>query len=437
MFGHWNINYRVIAAANACIDRSEGIAGLTAPRKAAGIAEVKFFRAFSYFNLVEQFGDVPLVLNEVRTSTSSFVRATEAAVYDQIILDLNDALQGVSDSPSTFGRVSKNAVRHLMAKVLLTKGYKSFGTPTDYTQAAALAETVITGHPLVNSYASAVSKANQRNSEVIFSLLYGTNQVSRGDGNNRHLLFKFLYDVYPGQTRSTLLHRGLGSAPTHFFYSLFEDGDQREAATIRRLMLAEVNAPAANIRVGDTSIYFPKTPWSLSVIQSKPYRVVNPGTYFTPNGVTQVQYPMFRKFDDPGVPYTNPGIRPDGERDAVIMRSGETRLLAAEAYFRLNNAAKAAEHINAIRSRAGLSQPITPAQVNIDLILNESARELAGEVSRWMDLKRTGKLIERVLLHNPHAALNNAVRPFHLVRPIPQSEIDVTGGTLTQNPSYN
>ncbi|MFD2036968.1 RagB/SusD family nutrient uptake outer membrane protein [Belliella marina] len=434
---HWYVNYRLISAVNTAIDRSEEIVGLTADKKTIGIAEAKFFRGFAYFSLVEQFGGVPLVLNEIRTAQFEFVRNSEQEVYDQIILDLNDALQGVLENPSAYGRVSKNAVRHLLSKVLLTKGYKSFGTPADFTQAAALAETVISAHPLVNSYASLVSRENQRNSEVIFSVLYGSSPVSRGVGNSRHLLFKFVYDVYPGQTRSTLYHRGLGSAPTPFFYSLFAEGDQREAATVRRLLLAEVSNPDANIMAGDTSIYFPKTPWSQAVIQSKPYVVVNPANYFIPNGFTQVQYPMFRKFDDPGVPYTNPGINPDGERDAIIMRSGETRLLAAEAYLQLNNSAKAAEHLNAVRARAGLNQPIAAGQVNIDLILDESARELAGEVSRWMDLKRTGKLIERVLAHNPHAALNNAIKPFHLLRPIPQTEIDYTGGTLTQNPQYN
>ncbi|HDZ13391.1 MAG TPA: RagB/SusD family nutrient uptake outer membrane protein, partial [Pricia sp.] len=52
------------------------------------------------------------------------------------------------------------------------------------------------------------------------------------------------------------------------------------------------------------------------------------------------------------------------------------------------------------------------------------------------DLKRTGKLIERTLLYNPHAALNNALTTKHLLRPIPQSEIDNSENTITQNPEY-
>ena len=72
----------------------------------------------------------------------------------------------------------------------------------------------------------------------------------------------------------------------------------------------------------------------------------------------------------------------------------------------------------------------------LDFILDERARELAGEVSRWLDLKRTGKLIERVLAHNPHAALNNAIEPRHLVRPIPQAEVDLSNGSIRQNDDY-
>lgn len=68
--------------------------------------------------------------------------------------------------------------------------------------------------------------------------------------------------------------------------------------------------------------------------------------------------------------------------------------------------------------------------------MDERARELAGEANRWMDLKRTGKLIERTLANNPHAALNGALEQKHLLRPIPQAEIDNSGGSISQNPGY-
>lgn len=433
---YWTNYYQVIAGANTAIGRADEIEGLSDGEKSRGVGEARFLRAYAYFHLVENFGGVPLVLNEVSSAQTDFTRAGEAEVYTQIIADLDDALNSVDENPDQYGRVSKDAVRHLKAKVLLTRGYKDFGSSQDFADAAALAETVISNHPLVDDFASLAARENQRNQEVIFALLYGSDPVSRGIGNNRHLLFKFIYDVYPGQTRSTLYHRGLGRAPTPYFFELFKEGDEREDATIRRLMIAEVNSQDGTIKQGDTSIYFPKTPWTQELINSKPYAVINPGRYFVPNGLTQVHFPMFKKFDDPGVPYTNPGINPDGERDAVLMRSGETRLIAAEAYLQAGEPEKAAGHVNALRGRAGLETMVSPDEVDIDLILDESAIEMAGEISRWMDLKRTGKLEERVLAHNPHAALNQAIKPLHYLRPIPQSEVDVSGGTIEQNNGY-
>ncbi|MFO7822943.1 MAG: RagB/SusD family nutrient uptake outer membrane protein, partial [Cyclobacterium sp.] len=69
-------------------------------------------------------------------------------------------------------------------------------------------------------------------------------------------------------------------------------------------------------------------------------------------------------------------------------------------------------------------------------ILEERARELIGEKHRWYDLKRTGTLLERVRQHNLDAAPN--IQDMHLVRPIPQTQIDRVGnpGEFSQNPGY-
>ncbi len=79
---------------------------------------------------------------------------------------------------------------------------------------------------------------------------------------------------------------------------------------------------------------------------------------------------------------------------------------------------------------------ITGTDVTLDFILDERGREFAGEQLRWFDLKRTGKLVERVTLHNPVAA--PFVKEYHNLRPIPQKQIDaVTNKTeFSQNPGY-
>ncbi|MUP36774.1 RagB/SusD family nutrient uptake outer membrane protein [Labilibaculum euxinus] len=436
---YWGNQYSVISAANIVVDNADVIDNIDANKKTIGIAEAKFFRALSYFNLVENYGGVPLVLNQVTSASTDYTRAGEEQVYTQIVQDLQDALDGVPTTAGAYGRITKDAVRHFMSKVLLTRGYKSFASSTDFTDAAALAETVIANHPLVSSFASLVSIDNQRNSEVIFSYLFGNNSVSRGWGNSKHMMYKFRFFDYPGLTRTV---KGLDPMPTPFFYSLFDDADERAEATYTREIYATedyvgtVNGADVNVPAGDLAIFFPKTVWTQAEIDAVPYAVINPGTYFTNDGVTPVHYPQFVKFDDPKVPFAQPDQSSQGERDMVIMRSGEAYLIAAEARLESGNADIAANLLTTLRSRAGLTESVAEGDVDLDFILDERARELAGEANRWMDLKRTGKLIERTLLHNPHAALNNALAEKHLLRPIPQNEIDITAGSITQNPGY-
>ena len=80
---------------------------------------------------------------------------------------------------------------------------------------------------------------------------------------------------------------------------------------------------------------------------------------------------------------------------------------------------------------------ITADQLTIDFILDERGREFAGEQQRFFDLKRTGKLVERVKKMNPNAAEN--IQEYHAIRPIPQAELDAltNGKEFGQNKGYN
>ncbi|WP_082048501.1 RagB/SusD family nutrient uptake outer membrane protein [Neotamlana nanhaiensis] len=181
-------------------------------------------------------------------------------------------------------------------------------------------------------------------------------------------------------------------------------------------------------------MYFPKTTWTDAEIAAVPYKVINLDTYFTNDGITTVHYPMFTKFDDPSAPFAFTDERAQGTRDMVMSRSGEVYIIAAEAYFMDTNVTDAAARLTALRSRAGLTTPVVPTDVDLDFILDEHARELVGEVNRWMDLKRTSKLVEYELMYNPHAAMNNALTEVNRLRPIPQVEIGNINGTITQSP---
>jgi hypothetical protein len=112
--------------------------------------------------------------------------------------------------------------------------------------------------------------------------------------------------------------------------------------------------------------------------------------------------------------------------------------MLAEAQFRLGNQAAAVEAINMVRVRAaatGKADAMKVTSVDFNLIMEERARELAGELTRWMDLKRWNNLIERVKLYNTDAAAN--VNTIHYLRPLPQAQVDLSeNGGFPQNAGY-
>jgi starch-binding outer membrane protein, SusD/RagB family len=200
---------------------------------------------------------------------------------------------------------------------------------------------------------------------------------------------------------------------------------------------ADVNVTLA---LGDTAILATKYEISDGVDATKKYLIVDESKMFKPDGTINGNslYVSLSKFMDP----TRATIAEvQSARDAFVIRLAEMYLIAAEAEFKLGDLDAAAGFINAVRTRAALPGKVADMQivagdVTLDFILDERAREFAGEQLRWFDLKRTGKLVERVTAHNPVAAA--FVQEYHNVRPIPQKQIDaVTNKTeFSQNPGY-
>ncbi|MDJ1506250.1 RagB/SusD family nutrient uptake outer membrane protein [Xanthocytophaga agilis] len=158
-------------------------------------------------------------------------------------------------------------------------------------------------------------------------------------------------------------------------------------------------------------------------------------------------FPAVKKHMDPsrGANFNDPSTRP-----CVLYRFADVYLTGAEAYLKAGNAGKAADLINVIRKRAAFrktnttaqneaaaeAMTITAADVTVDFILDERSREFFGEWQRWLDLVRTRSLVRRVKAWNPEAG--QYIQDFHMLRPIPQSQIDrvVEGPAFTQNTGY-
>jgi hypothetical protein len=173
-------------------------------------------------------------------------------------------------------------------------------------------------------------------------------------------------------------------------------------------------------KLGDTAIYMPGVDASDSKIAATRYLLVPPRKYDNTLSATMMKY-----FDTKRADLNSPSIRP-----VIAFRLAETYLVAAEAAYMLGNMPDAVKYINAVRERAAYptgnatAMDVTASDLSLDFILDERTRELCGENVRWWDLVRTGKLLQRVRMHNKEAAAN--IIEKHVLRPIPQAQIDAT-----------
>jgi starch-binding outer membrane protein, SusD/RagB family len=463
----WDELYRGINTCNSVIERAPTAAGVPDATKKLRVAEMKFLRAHYYFILVQQWGGVDLRLTETLVPTKKTSRASEADIYKAIIADLDAAIPDLDPKmrSNDYGRATKAAAEHMLARVYLTKATSSAKAADDYAKAATLATNVINnyGFKLLPDFASVfVQGAGEINDEVIFAVQYTSDPLTNassapvvnGDGNtggnNLHLFFGMQYDVQPGMVRDIFYGRPFKRLrPTAYLVNeVFKDrvNDSRYKKSFRDTWLS--NSPGAfnssfdqskaklTFKAGDTTIFIPGVEWTVAQRAAKPYQVLTPSMY------NEALFPTLQKFFDPFRPDRT---YPQGSRDHLAFRLAETYLILSEAQLLQNKTAEAVTAINMVRRRAAwagkeTAMEVKAADMNMNLIYEERARELAGEQIRWFDLKRWGKLVERVKLYNPQAAAN--VKEIHNLRPIPQSQIDRTEKNadgspgFAQNPGY-
>ncbi len=444
----WRFMYEGINAANAVVGRAGAVA-MNEATKTRRVAEARFLRAFYYFHLVQLFGDVHLALEETTAPTSDAARAPAAEVYAAILDDLAFADANLPETTPDYGRATRGAARHLLAKVHLTRGEAG-----DFAKAAEYAQQVIAGgqYALLPRWADVFDQRNERNREVVWSVQYTTDPLTNGGGtqlggnttnyaagNQGHLYFLMEYDVLPGMQRSIEYGRPFKRfRPTNYLLGLYDQEKDSRYRDGFQVMWRANNAAsiprdasgAPRFAVGDTAVFLPGREMTAAEIAARPYRVYTPSQYSTRI------FPTTIKFLDP----LRPSVSEEGgSRDYLVFRLAETYLIAAEGLLRSGRAAEALPYVNAVRRRAALpgfaaQMELTAGQLTLDAILDERARELAAESMRWFDLVRTGTLLARVKAHNPDAAPN--IKEHHVLRPIPHTQIDRTAGGFTQNPGY-
>ena len=466
----WQRFYEGINTCNAVIGRAPE-ADIPADQKAVMVAEVKFLRAHYYFLLVQFWGPVHLTLEETVGVETEATRTSEAEIYAAIIADLEDAIDDLPDVQSEFGRITKPAAQHGLALVYLTRAYQSFGQASDFGDAATLADAVIanSNHGLLDDYQEIYNIAdanghllhtNEQNKEILWSIQYDIDPLKNGEGNRTHVYFRMWYETFNDGLDRALGH-GYGRPwirfrPTPWLLENFRplDVDARYVKSFQTVWLynTDRNIPAG-ASVGDTAIII--TDKAASEIDTAAIYARLPGVKIFTWNLSEIDedwclwrtdvsvnspniniFPVPWKIDDNLRPSLN---ATNGSRDFIVYRLGETYLVAAEAALgRDGNGSNAVNYLNTLRERAAFDgmeaqMQVTAGDVDLDFILDEWSRECFGEQSRWLDLKRTGKLVERVKLHNPDA---QNIQDFHVLRPIPVNQLTRTTNDFGQNPGY-
>ena len=458
----WNNLYVGINTMNLVIDAAPGMTALDQNTVKRRVAEMKFLRAHHYFLMVQTWGPVALVTKGNTEPAKEFTRAPVKDIYAQIISDLEGSLTDLNLPNADYGRATRAAAEHLLARVYLTKATSEAAAADDYAKAAQYAQNVIKNYnfSLLPDFAAVFAQgAGEINSEVIFSVQYTQDPLTNigvsgtgatVNGNQLHLFFGMEYDVQAGMQRDVQNGRPWKRymPTTYMLNTVFSPetrgNDSRYKKTFKDTFYANrpgtFTAPifdntktTLTFAAGDTAIFIPGVEWTPAQRAAKKYQVLVPSLY------RRNLFPPLQKFFDP--------LRPDrtyeaGSRDFLMFRLAETYLILSEALFKQGKMQEAADAANAVRRRAAwpgreAAMLITPAQVNMEFFVEERERELAGEHLRWFDLKRWGILVERVRKYNPDAGPN--IKSFHVLRPIPQDQIDRTAsGTASfpQNPGY-
>jgi hypothetical protein len=417
--GLWRGYYAGISRTNVALrDLPTATAVLSPAMITTRTAEMRFLRAYLYFNLVRMFGGVPMVLTvptgPQNQDSSFYVRATDSAIYNNVILpDLRFAVANLPlKSATDVGRATKGAAETLLAKVDMY--LKS------WAEADSLTNDVINSgqYQLMPDYSILWRQAGDNSAESIFEVetgLYGSVDY----GIPEYVEFQGPRQDNGMGTPTTPWNNpgfnqpagddGFGfDMPSNSLIGAYEPGDLREAATIIDL---PASGPPDTLFDGFVvpSLVGMHTAYNYKAYHSQ----VLPGSTI----------PQIEAFE---------GNRGLCQKNVHLLRYAEVLLIKAEADYNLGNAGSAIALLNQVRARAGLGATTAASGPALQLaIWNERRVELAMEHDRFWDIVRQGRAAQLMTANGKTFTPGK-----NELLPIPSTEIATSGGRLTQNPGY-
>lgn len=395
----WQSFYQGIENCNIALAKLPGTPGVSEENKSHYMGEVYFLRAYYYFMLVQMYGDIPLRITPT-TSTEgvNMPRTSASEVYKQIEADLTEAEKTSLPTTSASGKITKGAVKSLLAKVYLTMAGYPLQNKEMYAKAAAKAKEVIDNgwYTLFSTLEELRDSKNRNKGERIFSTQFAV-------GIAEHTIQQWLLPRY---SRISNYSDEYGCFyPDSSFIRTYDKADKR--------------------------------------VQEKGFFFTNYPNVQDPSVIVEFPAHIYKFFDDEAM------ITLKGARNYDNLRYADLLLIYAEAQNEADGSpnAQAIECYNKVRQRAGLKATTLAdfkSQTNFrEAIWKERYWELCFENQNWFDMARTRKVFN--LKANTISDFIGYVLPYgegafkftekQLLFPIPLRERQ-TNGELTQNPGY-
>ncbi len=466
--------YSTIKNTNVLVSRIDNIKWSNEAERNAILAEALWHRAYWYYRLVNSYGDVPFISEEIQGAKLDFQTHSRWTILTKLQSDLEFAVQWLPVAAKS-GGISKGAGNHLLTKVYLAN--------TEFDKAIEAANKVINGPYALMTRRFGIDAAKPYRN-LIWDL-HRSKNFSSAQNTETILASIDRYEAPPGARSVGLYTMRMYNA--QWFQPQVLDSKGKPGMVASGPMYDSLGRGNANIRLTG---YYQYDIWSykgdnwrttpdlrrsdINWVDIHELKYNNPSSvdFGKPINIKYLaaqvdtfkhvyampHYIMYNPMDDPKA--TPVG----GNGDWYIFRLAETHLLRAEAYYWKGQLALAADDINKIRTRAQAA-PITAAEVTIDFIMNERARELFAEEPRHSELVRVSYIMaksglggyslntfstknfyfDRVMKYNNTyekkiQLLGNTANmsPFHALWPIPSLVITAnTQAVINQNVGYN
>lgn len=447
-------------------------------------AEARFLRAFSYYNLMDLFGNVPITTEADPVGLFYPVQRTRAEVFAFIEAELKDLDNSlIASKGNEYGRVDKTAAKFLLAQIYLNS--KVYTGVDKNNEAAILCNDIITnsGYTFADvPYRYLFSADNNRNgaqTEFIFPVISDGNAIRAVGGGMSFIIHAsiggsidsadrgmdggwqgtrarkefiadfgapaYSFEYYQTKNKNLAAHTGILVNKDGLAFDS-NDKNEKDAAynanntyvlnfVTGKITLngVEVAAPTgftnAPVSLGKQQVWGDKRLYSYTPGQS--LDINNVGTFTDGYTISK-----FTNVNSDGSKAQRPDV-PD--TDFPMFRLSDVYLMYAEATVRgaaAGNLASAVNYINQIRGRAQAA-PITSGDLTLDFILAERGRELYWECHRRTDLIRFGKFSggSKIWQWKGGIMAGTATESFRDLMPIPARNIQANP-TLKQNPGY-